>query len=200
VVFGVNVHQARYRLGQAVARECPVDADIIVPVPDSGHSAALGYARESGIPQDRGIVRNHYVGRTFIQPGQRQRELAVSLKHNVVRPVVAGQRLILVEDSLVRGTTMRGLSHALRAAGAREVHLRLSCPPNLHPCFYGVGFPTRAELIAANLTVPQIRAQIGLDSVGYCSLEGAKAALAGAGGPWCDACFTGRYPVAAPED
>ena len=195
IVFGVNVHQARYRLGQAVARECPVDADIVVPIPDSGYSAALGYSRESGIPQDRGIVRNHYVGRSFIKARQSQRTLDVTMKHNVVKPVVEGRRLVIVDDSLVHGTTMGILVKSLRDAGAREIHLRLSCPPNLHPCRYGVGFTNQGELLAAKFPAARICADFKLDSIGYCSLEGAKAAMSGQTKNYCDACFTGLYPT-----
>ncbi len=194
-VFGENVHLARIRFGRAMARESPVDADIVSSIPDSGTSAALGYSYQSGIPFDRALVRNFYVGRTFIAPEQKMRQRAVNLKLNVVREVVQNKRVILVDDSLVRGTTVTNLIRMVRDAGAREVHLKLSCPPNLHPCYYGTDFPSRSELIAANHPTEEIRKIIDADSLSYLSLNGMLGALSLPPDHYCTACFTGRYPV-----
>lgn len=194
-IFGENVHQVRYRLGQTLAKESGVDADLVAAIPDSGYSAAMGYALESGLPIDRAFIRNHYVGRTFLAPVQKQRARAVSMKHNVVRDVVRGKRVILVDDSLIRGTTTTNMVRSLREAGATEIHLRISCPPNVFPCFYGIDFPTREELLAANHTLPEMERLLGVDSLRYVSLEGMLGALKMPGEHFCTACFTGKYPV-----
>lgn len=195
LVFGENVHMARVRFGHAMAREAPVDADIVSAIPDSGTSAALGYSQESGIPFDRALMRNFYVGRTFIAPEQKARQRAVNLKLNVVQEVVRDKRVILVDDSLVRGTTVTNLIRMVRDAGAAEVHLKLSCQPILHPCYYGTDFPSRSELIAANHPIEEIRRIVDADSLSYLSLEGMLSALGRPPSHYCTACFTGNYPV-----
>ena len=195
MVFGDNVHMARIRFGAAMAREAPVDADIVSAIPDSGTSAAIGYSRQSGIPFDRALMRNFYVGRTFIAPEQKARQRAVNLKLNVVQEVVRDKRVILVDDSLVRGTTVTNLIRMVRDAGAAEVHLKLSCQPLLHPCFYGTDFPSRSELIAANHPIEEIRRIIDADTLSYLSLEGMLDALSQPASHYCAACFTGEYPV-----
>jgi amidophosphoribosyltransferase len=192
-VFGDTVQMVREKLGEKLAKEAPVDADCIVPMPDSGRSAAAGYARESGIPFREGIVPNRYVGRTFIQPTQAQRNLAVQLKLNAVADVIRGKRIVVVDDSIVRGTTTRGKMAQLRRAGAREVHLRISCPPIRHACFFGIDFPDPAQLIANNRTVEQIRAYLGVDSLHYLSLEGMLGCVSKPAGDYCTACFSGQY-------
>ncbi len=198
-VFGENVHLVRTRLGRQLAREFPVEADIVVPVPESGLSAAQGYSRESGIPLDKGFVKNHYVGRTFISPGHTERQAAVMLKLSPVPEVVGGQRVVVVDDSIVRGTTSLGRIRSLREAGAKEIHFRISCPPVLWPCFYGIDFPTRTELIAASRTVEEIAEYLGVDSLGYLSYEGLVSCVAGGADKFCTACFDGRYPTALPR-
>jgi amidophosphoribosyltransferase len=194
-IFGENVHELRKKLGRQLAREHPVEADVVIPVPDSGTSAAIGYAQESGIPFDMGMVRSHYVGRTFISPEQKLRELAVKLKLAIVHEVVAGKRIILVDDSIVRGTTTRGKIRTLRAAGAKEIHMRVSCPPIRFPCYYGVDFPTKEELLANNRTLEQIRKFLEVDSVGYLSLEGMLASATLPAGHYCTACWNGKYRI-----
>jgi amidophosphoribosyltransferase len=195
-IFGLNVHLARKEMGRQLARESHVDADIVVPVPDSGNSAAQGYAEETGLPLEQGFIRNHYVGRTFIAPTQGQRDIGVKIKLNAVRDVVAGKRVIVVDDSVIRGTTSKGRVKRLYDAGASEVHLRISCPPTRHPCFYGIDFPDPNELIANQLdSVDGIRNYLGIDSLAYLSVEGLREAV-GDGGNYCAACFTGEYPVA----
>ena len=164
------VQESRENLGRLLARECPADADLVVPVPDSGVAAAIGYAAESGLPFRQALIRNHYVGRTFIEPSQAIRDFGVKLKLNPVRHLLEGKRVVLVDDSIVRGTTSRKIVRMVRQAGAREVHLRISCPPTISPCFYGVDTPTRSELIAANHTVEEIRRFVEADSLGYLSL------------------------------
>jgi len=196
-VFGQHAHEARSRMGQALAREARVEADLVVPVPDSGVAAALGYSRESGIPYAMGLTRNHYIGRTFIQPGQDARELKLKVKLNPMKPVLAGQRIVLVDDSIVRGTTMKILVKMIRASGAREVHLRISSPPIRHPCFFGVDTPFYKDLIAANKTKDEIQAYLGVDSLEHLSLEGLAWSVGGERG-FCRACFDGRYPIAVP--
>lgn len=198
-IFGENVHCVRHRLGQALARETHVPADMVVAIPDSGYSAALGYCHASGLPLDRGLIRNHYVGRTFLAPVQSQRVRAVNMKHNAVPDVVRGKRIILVDDSLIRGTTTKGLVRLLRTAGAKEIHLRLSCPPNRFPCYYGIDFPTREELLAANHTLEEMEALLGVETLRYLSLEGMLASVKLPPSHYCVACFTGNYPV-PPED
>ena len=192
-IFDENVHGFRKKLGRQLAVEHPVDADVVIPVPDSGTSSAIGYAEQSKIPFDMGIVRSHYVGRTFISPDQRSRELEVRLKLAVVDEVVAGKRIVVVDDSIVRGTTTRGKIRALRQAGAREIHMRVSCPPIRFPCFYGVDFPTKEELLANNRDLDQIREFLEVDSVGYTSLEGLLQCAALPEDHYCTACWTGNY-------
>ncbi len=193
-VFGENVAEARERMGARLAREYPADADVVVAVPDSGLPAALGYARESGIPFALGLVRNHYVGRTFIEPRQSIRHFGVKIKLNPVRSIVEGKRVVLVDDSIVRGTTSRKIVAMLKAVGASQVHLRISSPPTTHPCFYGIDTPERKELIAATATVEETRAYIGADSLGYLSEDGMLACMASPD-RFCTACFSGRYRV-----
>jgi amidophosphoribosyltransferase len=194
VVFGRNVHTVRMEYGMRLAEEHPCAADVVIAVPDSGNSAALGYSRRSGIPLDFGFIRNHYVGRTFIMPEQDQRALGADIKLAVVPDVVRGKRVVVVDDSIVRGTTVRHRVAWLRDAGAREVHVRVSCPPTAHPCYYGVDFPTREELVAASRGVDDIRAFIGADSLGYLSREGLLRPFENPDA-FCHACFTGEYPL-----
>jgi len=196
VVFGRSVDESRGNMGRQLAREAPVDADIVVPVPDSGNTAAIGYAAESGIPFRLGLIRNHYIGRTFIEPKQSVRDFGVKLKLNAVRSLLEGKRVVLVDDSIVRGTTSRKIVRMIRNAGAREVHMRISCPPTISPCFYGVDTPSKKELIAANNSVDEIRQFIGADSLAYLSLAGLKKACAdGEKTTYCSACYTGSYPT-----
>jgi amidophosphoribosyltransferase len=195
VIFGRAVHESRERMGRLLAREHPVEADVVVPVPDSGVSAAIGYSAESGIPFRHGLIRNHYVGRTFIEPSQAIRDFGVRLKLNPVRHLLEGKRVVLVDDSIVRGTTSRKIVRMVRQAGAREVHLRISCPPVISPCFYGVDTPTKKELIAANSTIEEIRRFVDADTLGYLSLEGLRMAVEDLHGAYCYACYTGRYPT-----
>ncbi len=193
-LWGVSVDRARRTFGRHLAREHPVDADAVIAVPDSANSAALGYAEESGIPFELGLLRNHYVGRTFIEPDQRDRDFGARMKYNPVREVLVGKRVVVVDDSLVRGTTSRSLVRMLRQAGAAEVHLRIGSPPVRFPCFYGIDMPTKGELIGSHLDVPDIAERIGVDSLGYLSLAGMVDAVAEAG-PYCTACFSGDYPA-----
>lgn len=194
-IFGDNVHKVRYRLGETMAKESPVDADIVAAIPDSGYSAAMGFAKEANLPMDRAFIRNHYVGRTFLDPVQKQRVRAVNMKHNVVKEVVKGKKVILIDDSLIRGTTTTNLVKTVKDAGAKEVHLRISCPPNLHPCYYGIDFPTRAELLAANHTLEEMETMLNVDSLRYISLEGMLNALTFDSDKFCCACFNGKYPI-----
>ncbi len=193
-VWGCSVDGARRAFGRQLAREHPAEADCVFAVPDSSNSAALGYAEESGIPFELALIRNHYVGRTFIHPSQSGRDFKVRVKYNPVRELVEGRRLVVVDDSLVRGTTSRGLVTLLREAGAREVHFRVASPPVRSPCYYGIDMPTREELIGANHSVDEIRDHLGVDSLGYLSMEGMRSAV-GHHGPFCDACWTGDYPA-----
>jgi amidophosphoribosyltransferase len=186
------VDRARRAFGRQLAREHPVEADAVVAVPDSANSAALGYAEESGIPFELGLLRNHYVGRTFIKPSQADRDFGARMKYNPVREVVAGKRVVVVDDSLVRGTTSKSLVRFMREAGATEVHFRIASPPVRFPCFYGIDMPRREELLGARLSVDEIRDQLGVDSLGYLSLEGMEGAVV-EHGPFCDACFSGDY-------
>ena len=194
-IFGENVHEFRKKLGRRLAIEHPVDADVVIPVPDSGTSAAIGYAEQSRIPFDMGMVRSHYVGRTFISPDQKTRELEVKLKLAVVKEVVAGKRVVVVDDSIVRGTTTRGKIRAIRLAGAKEIHMRVSCPPLRFPCFYGVDFPTKEELLANNRTLEEIKEFLEVNSVGYMSLEGLLSCATLPPDHYCTACWTGKYKI-----
>ncbi|MGH9580472.1 MAG: amidophosphoribosyltransferase [Terriglobales bacterium] len=195
-VFGRPVNESREELGRQLAREAPVEADMVVPVPDSGVTAAMGYSQESGIPFRMGLIRNHYIGRTFIEPEQSVRDFGVRLKLNPVRSVLNGKRVVLIDDSIVRGTTSRKIVRMVRDAGAKEVHVRISCPPTISPCFYGVDTPSKKQLIAANKTVEEIREHIGADSLSYLSLEGMKGACGeGEKTTYCTACYTGQYPT-----
>ena len=191
-IFGASVDRARRAFGRRLALEQPADADCVFSVPDSSNSAALGFAEESGIPFELGLIRNHYVGRTFIHPTQAERDFRVRIKFNPVREVIEGKRVVVVDDSLVRGTTSRSLVALIRQAGAREVHFRVASPPVTHPCFYGIDIPTREELIGANKSVEEIRRHLKVDSLGYLSLDGMQAAVA-EHGPFCHACFSGEY-------
>ncbi|MGD0932116.1 MAG: amidophosphoribosyltransferase [Candidatus Korobacteraceae bacterium] len=196
MVFGRPVQQSRDAMGRQLALESPVSADIVVPVPDSGVTAAMGFSHESGIPVQFGLIRNHYVGRTFIEPEQRVRDFGVKLKLNPVRHVLAGKRVVLIDDSIVRGTTSKKIVRMVRDAGAKEVHMRISCPPTISPCYYGVDTPSKNQLIAANKSVEEIREYIGADSLAYLSLEGLrKAAGEGDEKVYCTACYTGKYPT-----
>jgi len=200
VVEGMPVYDARKRIGAVLARESHVDADVIVPVPDSGVPAAMGYALESGIPFELGIIRNHYVGRTFIEPTDSIRHLGVKLKHSANTSVLAGKRVVLVDDSIVRGTTSRKIVEMVRHAGASEVHMRISSPPTTHSCFYGIDTPERGKLLAARHSVAEMATLIGADSLAFLSRDGLYRALGHAGRDsnqpqYCDACFTGDYPI-----
>jgi amidophosphoribosyltransferase len=199
-VFGKSVNEVRTELGKVLAREHLVDADVVVPVPDSGVCAAMGFAEESGIPLRMGLIRNHYVGRTFIEPQAAIRHFGVRVKLNPVRSILDGRRVILIDDSIVRGTTSRKIVKMVRAAGAKEVHVRISCPPTISPCFYGVDTPRRSELIAATHTLDEITTYLDADSVAYLSLEGMMSAVAPDSSSYCSSCYTGRYPVEFPRD
>ncbi|MBI5087090.1 MAG: amidophosphoribosyltransferase [Acidobacteria bacterium] len=194
-VFGRSVQHSREMMGRLLSQELPVEADVVVPIPDSGVAAALGYAHASGIPFRHGLIRNHYVGRTFIEPSQAIRDFGVRLKLNPVREILKGKSVVLVDDSLVRGTTSQKIVRMVRNAGAREVHVRISCPPTMSPCFYGVDTPTKRELIAANQSIEEIREFIGCDTLAYLSLENLGQAVADDGDQYCYACYTGRYPT-----
>jgi amidophosphoribosyltransferase len=195
IVFGRSVSESREMLGRLLAREHAVEADVVVPVPDSGVAAAIGYSAESGIPYRQALIRNHYVGRTFIEPSQAIRDFGVKLKLNPIRRLLEGQRVVLVDDSIVRGTTSRKIVRMVRNAGAREVHLRISCPPTISPCFYGVDTPTKNELIASNNTVEEIRRFVEADSLGYLSLSSLREAVRDDKHEYCYACYTGDYPT-----
>jgi amidophosphoribosyltransferase len=197
---GVSVYRARENMGRRLAVEHPASADVVIPVPDSGTAAAIGYARESGIPFGQGLIRSHYAGRTFIEPSQSIRHFGVKLKHSPVREVLAGKRVVVVDDSLVRGTTSRKIIGMIRSAGAREIHMRISSPPAIGPCHYGIDTPSRDELIASSQSVEDIRTFVGADSLGYISLEGLHAAVGQSRSPdenhgLCDACFSNKYPI-----
>jgi amidophosphoribosyltransferase len=195
IIFGRSVNDSREALGRTLAKEHPANADIVVPVPDSGVPAAVGYALESRIPFRMGLIRNHYIGRTFIEPSQAIRNFGVKLKLNPVRSLIEGQRVVLVDDSIVRGTTSRKIVRMVREAGAKEVHVRISCPPTISPCYYGVDTPTREELIASSSTPEEICKFIGADSLGYVSLAGLKQAVNDTKGDYCSSCYTGVYPT-----
>nr|WP_246043213.1 amidophosphoribosyltransferase [Tessaracoccus massiliensis] len=197
-IAGSSVNAVRIRVGEKLAEECPAEADMVIPVPQSGIPSAVGFARASGIPYGQGLVKNNYVGRTFIEPSQTIRQLGIRLKLNPLREEIGGKRLVVVDDSIVRGNTQRALVRMLREAGAAEVHVRISSPPVEWPCFYGIDFSTRAELIAPGLTVDQICRSIGADSLGFVSLEGLTEATQVPAGNLCRACFDGNYPIAIP--
>lgn len=194
-IFNTSVQKVRRCLGQILAQEAPVQADCVIPVPDSSNMAATGYAEAAGIPYEMGLIRNHYVGRTFIEPHQSIRDFGARIKYNAVREAVEGKRLILVDDSIVRGTTMRKIVRMLRQAGARAIHLRISSPPIVSPCFYGMDFPKEDELIAAKKTLPEIQEFLQVDSLAYLTLEGLRRSVEGTPGGHCMACFTREYPV-----
>ncbi len=198
-IFGHNVYRARKNLGHELARECPAKCDIAMPIPDSGNYAALGFSEESGIPFEVGMIRNHYVGRTFIQPSQFIRDFRVKVKLNPIREVLRDKRVVIIEDSIVRGTTSRIRVKTIREAGAKEVHMRVSCPPLRHPCFYGIDFPTRKELIASRREIEWIKNFIGVDSLEYLSLEGMLKAMSLPKERFCTACFSGNYPAKLPK-
>jgi amidophosphoribosyltransferase len=196
VIFGRSVQTSREAMGRQLAKEAPVEADLVVPVPDSGVAAALGYSSESGLPFRFGLIRNHYIGRTFIEPEQRVRDFGVKLKLNPVRSILAGKRIILIDDSIVRGTTSRKIVRMMRDSGAKEIHMRISCPPTISPCYYGVDTPVKSQLIAANKSIEEIRDYIGADSLAYLSLEGLREACAeGEKTTYCTSCYTGIYPT-----
>jgi len=194
-IFGKSVNESRHKMGKRLAIEHPVDADLIVPVPDSGVAAAIGYARESGINFRQAIIRNHYVGRTFIEPSQSIRSFGVRLKLNPIKDLINGRRIVLVDDSIVRGTTSKKIVEMVRDAGATEVHMRISCPPTAHSCYYGVDTPDRDDLIAAKMSVEQVSKYIGVDSLGYLSLEGMLESIGIDPNSSCSACWTGKYPT-----
>ena len=198
-VFGQTVHTVRTKMGRQLAREAPVSADYVMPMPDSGRSAALGFAKESNIPFEEGIVPNRFVGRTFILPNQVDRDKAVMAKLNIIPDVVRGQRCVIVEDSVVRGTTTRSKMRAIRRAGAKEIHLRVSCPPIRHPCFYGIDFPTNKELVAHGKTVDEIAKFLEVDTLAYLSLDGMLACLDRTPDQYCTACWTGQYKIPIDE-
>jgi amidophosphoribosyltransferase len=201
LLYGRNVYSVRKMHGRALARECPVDADIVVPVPDSGNPSALGFAEEAKLPFEMALVRSHYVGRTFIEPRQSIRHFGVKIKYNPVVELLQGKRIVLVEDSLVRGTTLSKVIPMLRQAGAREVHMRIAAPPTTNSCFYGIDTPTRDELLASSHSVEEIRRFINADSLAYLSWDGLYSFMANGGREgFCDACFTGKYPVEIPKN
>ncbi len=196
IVFGRSVNKSRHRMGKQLARECPADADIVAPVPDSGVAAAIGYAAQSGLKFRFALVRNHYVGRTFIEPRSQIRHFGVKIKLNPVRDLIEGKRVVLIDDSIVRGTTSKKIVKMVRDAGAVEVHMRVSCPPTIAPCYYGVDTPTKEELIAAQNSIEEIRRYLDADSLGYLSIEGLLESVGDPGGAkYCTACYTGDYPT-----
>jgi len=199
-IAGSGIHKTRVAIGAQLAREAPAEADLVIPVPESGTPAAIGYAKESGIPFGLGLVKNSYVGRTFIQPSQTIRQLGIRLKLNPLCEIIEGKRIVVVDDSIVRGNTQRAIVRMLREAGAREIHVRISSPPVKWPCYYGIDFATKAELIANGLEVEEIRRSIGADSLGYVSLDGLISATQVPSDRLCSACFTGEYPIRIPED
>ena len=201
-IYGQSVYEIRKNLGRKLAQEHPVEADVVVPVPDSSSVAALGFAEESGIPFTMGLTRSHYIGRTFIEPEQKIRDFGARIKYNVIRSVVEGKRVVLIDDSIMRGTTSRKIIKMIRKAGAKEIHVRISAPPTIYPCYYGIDIPTRKELIAATHTQEEIIRYLKVESLGYMSLQFAHEAMVH--GPrerhWCDACFSGQYPISFKEE
>ena len=200
VIEGVNVHHARLKAGEFLWKEHPVEADVVIGVPDSGLDAALGLSRASGIPYGVGFIKNRYVGRTFIQPTQTERTNSVKIKLNVVRETVNGKRVILVDDSIVRGTTSKRIVNLIREAGAKELHMRISCPPFKNPCFFGTDIDSRKNLIACKMSIDEIAKEIGADSLGYLSVDAVNIIAEGAKGGFCDACFSGNYPIEVPDE
>ena len=200
LVFGRSVNEIRTNLGRLLAKEAPADADVVVPIPDSGMCAAVGFAEESGLPIRMGLIRNHYVGRTFIAPQQEIRGFRVRVKLNPVRSILENKKVILVDDSLVRGTTSRKIVGMVRAAGAREIHMRISCPPTMSPCYYGIDTPSRSELLGATHSIDEIRDFVQSDTLSYLSLDGLRQAVGHRSGDYCTSCYTGEYPVEAPKD
>jgi amidophosphoribosyltransferase len=194
-IFGMNVYQSRKQMGKILAQECQLEADLVMPFPDSGNYAAIGYSQASGIPLEMGVIRNHYVGRTFIQPTQSMRDFGVRVKLNPVRSFLEGKRVVVIEDSIIRGTTGRSRIRSLRAVGVKEVHMLISCPPTRNPCYYGIDFPSNTELIASLKTVEEIRKYLDLDTLYYLSLEGMVRATGVSSDSFCKACFDGKYPV-----
>ncbi len=194
-IEGINVSRSRIRMGAELAREHPIEADLVIPIPDSGNYAAMGYSEAAGIPYSQAFVRNHYVGRTFLQPSQVVRDLNVRIKLNLIPELVTGKRVVIVDDSIVRGTTSRNRVKTLRQAGAQEVHIRISCPPHRFACFYGIDFPDPADLIANQMSLKKIAEYLGADSIGYLSIEGLSRAVGRPDNKSCTACFTGNYPV-----
>jgi amidophosphoribosyltransferase len=199
-VFGESVNEIRTEFGRRLARESGIDADVVVPIPDSGVCGAIGYSEASLLPMRMGLIRNHYVGRTFIEPQQSIRHFGVRVKLNPVRSILEGKRVVLVDDSIVRGTTSRKIVRMVRDAGATEVHMRICCPPTISPCFYGVDTPRRSELIAATHTLEEIRKYLNADTLAYLSLEGLVDSVKGGRSRYCTSCYTGQYPVAFPRD
>ena len=199
-IFGINVYSCRKRMGAILAREAKIDADFVMPFPDSGNYAALGYSQASGMPLEMGMIRNHYIGRTFIQPTQSMRDFSVRVKLNPVRSCLEGKRVIIMEDSIIRGTTGRSRVKSLRDAGAKEIHMLISCPPSRYPCFYGIDFPSGGQLIAANNTIEEIRTSLDLDSLQYLSIEGMVEATGMPKDSFCLACFNNDYPVAPDQN
>ncbi len=200
VIFGRDVERVRQNLGATLRREAPVEADLVIPVPDSSNAAALGYAHESGIPFEMGLIRNHYIGRTFIEPSQTIRDFGAKIKYNPLQTALKGKRIIVVDDSIVRGTTSRKIVKMIRNAGAKEIHMRISSPPITHPCFYGIDTPTRKELIASSHTLEEIRKYLRVDSLHYLSQDGLVNAAGGEAGEFCVACFSGKYPISLAVD
>ncbi len=200
IIFGRDVERVRHELGATLHRECPVEADLVLPVPDSSNAAAIGYANESGIPFVMGLIRNHYIGRTFIEPAQSIRDFGAKIKYNALKNALKGKRVVVVDDSIVRGTTSRKIVKMIRNAGAREIHMRISSPPITHPCFYGIDTPTRKELIASTHTNEEIRKYLRVDSLHYLSQQGLIKAADGSNNHYCIACFSGRYPISLRVD
>jgi len=198
-IFGKNVYEVRKNLGKELAKEHAVDADIVIPVPDSGTAPALGYAEMSKIPFEMGIIRNHYIGRTFLSPAQTIRDFGVKIKLNPISSIIRGKRVVVVDDSIVRGTTSRSRINSLRTAGAKEIHMRISCPPHRHACYYGIDFPDEKQLIAATHSIDEVKKFLGVDSLGYLSPEGMMRAVDGTPKEFCMACFDGKYSVPAPK-
>lgn len=199
-IDGASVHRARMEAGKQLAKEHPVDADLVIGVPDSGLTAALGYSMQSGIPYGEGLLKNRYIGRTFIQPDQGQREIGVRIKLNPIRDAIEGKRIVMIDDSIVRGTTSRRIVQSLKAAGAKEVHMRVSSPPIKYPCYFGIDTPSRQHLVAASKTVEEIRELVSADSLGFLSMEGLLKTPIGSKCGFCDACFDGNYPMKVPEE